>query len=158
MADTAVRKSALSGRHGGSASVRLTPAPNASRVALRAPEGSLKALSSALGVTIPATPKTSGRKDGRSALWLGPDEWLLIDETGGDLMAALAKIGAAFGNGCFPPQRRDRRIRSRCRSDDFGRLPAGSVARRLPGRRLHAHAFRQGRDRPVPDGRRHVPR
>jgi sarcosine oxidase subunit gamma len=93
MADTAVRKSALSGRHGGSASVRLTPAPNASRVALRAPEGSLKALSSALGVTIPATPKTSGRKDGRSVLWLGPDEWLLIDETGGDPMAALAKSG-----------------------------------------------------------------
>jgi sarcosine oxidase subunit gamma len=63
-------------------------------VALRAPAGSLKALSSALGVTIPVAPKTSGRKEGRSALWLGPDEWLVIDESGGDLMTALSKSGA----------------------------------------------------------------
>jgi sarcosine oxidase subunit gamma len=94
MADTAVRKSALSGRHGGSASVRLTPAPNASRVALRAPEASLRALSSALGVTIPVAPKTSGRNAGRSVLWLGPDEWLVIDESGDDPMPALARSGA----------------------------------------------------------------
>ncbi|EPE95325.1 sarcosine oxidase subunit gamma [Rhizobium grahamii] len=91
MADTAVRKSVLSGRHGGSATVRLTAAPAATRIALRAPAESLKALSSALGVTVPASPKTSGRKGGRAALWLGPDEWLVIDEAGADLMAPLAK-------------------------------------------------------------------
>jgi sarcosine oxidase subunit gamma len=45
-------------------------------------------------VTIPVAPKTSGRKEGRSALWLGPDEWLVIDESGGDLMTALSKSGA----------------------------------------------------------------
>jgi len=93
MADMAVRKYALSGQHGGSATVRLTPASAASRVALRAPAESLKALSSALGVTVPASPKTSGRKGGRAALWLGPDEWLVIDESGADLMGALAKSG-----------------------------------------------------------------
>jgi sarcosine oxidase subunit gamma len=91
MADTAVRKSVLSGRHGGSATVRLTAAPAATRIALRAPAGSLKALSSALGVTVPSSPKTSGRKGGRAALWLGPDEWLVIDESGADLMGALTK-------------------------------------------------------------------
>ncbi|PKA41739.1 sarcosine oxidase subunit gamma [Rhizobium sullae] len=90
MVDVAIRKSALSGRHGGSAAVRLTPAPAASRLALRAPAESLKALSSALGVTIPDAPKTSGHKDGRSALWLGPDEWLVIDESGADLMGAFS--------------------------------------------------------------------
>lgn len=94
MADPAIRSLPLSGRHGGSAAVRLTPAAPASRVSLRAPEGSLAALSSALGLTLPATPKTSARSDGRSALWLGPDEWLVIDETGADLMAALAGCGA----------------------------------------------------------------
>ncbi|KRB51844.1 sarcosine oxidase subunit gamma [Rhizobium sp. Root708] len=94
MADTAVRTSVLSGKQGGSAAVRLTAAPNATRVALRAPAESLKALSSALGVTVPNAPKTSGRKGGRSSLWLGPDEWLVIDESGADLMSALAKAEA----------------------------------------------------------------
>lgn len=92
MVDVAIRKSPLSGNHGGSATVRLTPAPAASRVALRAPAASLKALSSALSVSIPDTPKTSGRKSGRSVLWLGPDEWLVIDEDGADLMALLSGV------------------------------------------------------------------
>ncbi|MBY3598986.1 sarcosine oxidase subunit gamma [Rhizobium bangladeshense] len=94
MADVAIRKSALAGRLGGSATVRLTVAPAASRVALRAPTGSLKALSLALGLSVPTTPKTSGRAGARSALWIGPDEWLLIDEAGGDLMAACSSAGA----------------------------------------------------------------
>ena len=89
MADPAIRMLPLSGRHGGSATVRLTPAKPASRVSLRAPAESLSALSSALGVTLTATPKTSARSDGRLALWLGPDEWLVIDETGADVMAML---------------------------------------------------------------------
>jgi sarcosine oxidase subunit gamma len=93
MADTAVRTSVLSGKQGGSATVRLTPAPHATRMALRAPAESLAALSSALGVTIPAAPKTSGRSGSRSALWLGPDEWLVIDEAGGDMMTALKGTG-----------------------------------------------------------------
>ncbi|NUS21412.1 MAG: sarcosine oxidase subunit gamma, partial [Mesorhizobium sp.] len=37
MADVAIRKPVLAGRLGGSANVRLTVAPAASRVALRAP-------------------------------------------------------------------------------------------------------------------------
>jgi len=41
--------------------------------------------------TVPSSPKTSGRKGGRAALWLGPDEWLVIDESGADLMGALTK-------------------------------------------------------------------
>ncbi|KQV66199.1 sarcosine oxidase subunit gamma [Rhizobium sp. Root1220] len=95
MADTAVRKSVLSGRHGGSAAVRLTPAPAATRVALRAPAESLAALSASLGVKVPNAPKTSGRSQGRAALWLGPDEWLIIDESGADLMSGLANAGVA---------------------------------------------------------------
>jgi sarcosine oxidase subunit gamma len=93
MADIATRRSVLSRHHGGSASVRITVAPPATRVALRAPQESLAALSSALGVTIPNAPKTSGSKAGRSVLWLGPDEWLVIDENGANLMALLAGSG-----------------------------------------------------------------
>ncbi|MDM9648850.1 sarcosine oxidase subunit gamma [Rhizobium sp. S163] len=93
MADTAVRTSVLTGKQGGSASVRLTAAPHATRVALRAPAESLSAISSALGVTVPDAPKTLGRKGGRAALWLGPDEWLVIDESGADMMGALKDVG-----------------------------------------------------------------
>jgi len=92
MAETAIRRSVLAGRHGGSSAVRLTSAAPATRVALRAPQASLQALSAALGVTIPNVPKTSGRSGGRSVLWIGPDEWLVIDESGADLMAALSGV------------------------------------------------------------------
>ncbi|PDS79129.1 sarcosine oxidase subunit gamma [Rhizobium sp. L43] len=94
MADVAIRKPVLDGRLGGSANVRLTVAPAASRVALRAPAESLAALSSALGLSVPTAPKTSGRAGARSALWIGPDEWLVIDEAGADLMAVFAGAGA----------------------------------------------------------------
>lgn len=94
MADQiAVRNPVLQGRRGGSSSVRITPAEPASRVSLRAREGEVAALSKSLGVKLPVKPKTSAAAKGRLAFWLGPDEWLLIDETGGDLMGACAASG-----------------------------------------------------------------
>ncbi len=62
------------------------------RLALRAPEKSLAALSKALGVKLPASPKTSAVKGSRSALWLGPDEWLVIDDGDRDPQADCAKV------------------------------------------------------------------
>lgn len=95
MADTftAERKTVLSGFHGGSAKVRLTPALPATRVSLRAGADAVAALSKSLGVKLPTKPKTSAATKGRTAFWLGPDEWLLIDEKGGDLMADCAASG-----------------------------------------------------------------
>lgn len=90
MAELATRKEPLAGRHGGSAVARLTPASPASRISLRAPAESVAALSSALHLELPTKPKTSGHAGGRSALWLGPDEWLVIDESGADLVALAA--------------------------------------------------------------------
>ena len=89
----ATRRSVLDGYHGGSAVARLTPAAPASRISLRAPAASLDALSGALGVTIPVKPKTSAAANGRHVLWIGPDEWLVIDENGADLVAEAAKSG-----------------------------------------------------------------
>lgn len=94
MAEVAIRKPALSGLLAGSATVRLTVAPVATRLALRAPAESVSVLSSALGVTLPTAPKTSGSAGGRSALWLGPDEWLVIDEAGSDLLSLLSGADA----------------------------------------------------------------
>jgi sarcosine oxidase subunit gamma len=94
MADVAIRTTPLGGVHGGSASVRLTPATPAERVSLRVASGDVAALSRALGLELPVRPKTSASTGGRTALWLGPDEWLVIDEGEGGLMAACAESGA----------------------------------------------------------------
>ncbi|QND48279.1 sarcosine oxidase subunit gamma family protein [Rhizobium lusitanum] len=93
MVDLATRKVPLTGRHGGSGTVRLTPAAAASRIALRAPDDSIAGLSKALGVKLPRKPKTSAHGHGRYALWLGPDEWLVIDDGGTELVALAASAG-----------------------------------------------------------------
>lgn len=91
-ADQAVRRTALEGRAASHAWVGVTPAEPALRLSLRAPEESVAALSKALGVPLPRKPKTSAQKHGRAALWLGPDEWLVIDEAGNDPVAAVSGV------------------------------------------------------------------
>ncbi len=93
MAD-AERRAALAGRSITHDWVDVLPAAPASRVSLRAPAESVAALSSALGLTLPTRPKTSAREGDRAALWLGPDEWLILDRDGTDLSAALAQVDA----------------------------------------------------------------
>lgn len=91
MAETAMiaeRTHPLSGRVFAGTGVALTPAPAAHRLSLRCPPASVPAVSAALGVDLPTMPKTSVTKGSRSALWLGPDEWLLIDDKA-DPAAAL---------------------------------------------------------------------
>jgi len=85
------RREALAGRSVSATGVKVEPLPPAERVSLRAPAESVASLSRALGVALPQAPKTSATKGGRTALWLGPDEWLVIDETGNDVLADCAK-------------------------------------------------------------------
>ena len=94
MSSSAERRPALAGRSVSATGVKLEVMPPAERISLRAPEASVAALSKALGVTLPTTPKTSATKAGRTALWLGPDEWLVIDEAGKDPLADCAKVTA----------------------------------------------------------------
>ncbi|QDZ03114.1 sarcosine oxidase subunit gamma family protein [Nitratireductor mangrovi] len=98
MADMAVaeRREKLAGSSGGGSTVTVKPAPPAERLVLRASEDALNSLSRALGVTLPKRPKQSARsKSGkRAALWLGPDEWLVIDADGAGLMGDAAKAKA----------------------------------------------------------------
>lgn len=93
MAEPAHRTSALEGRNVAADGVTVTPAASASRISLRAAAESRKALSTALGLTLPEKPKGSATRGMRAALWLGPDEWLVLDEEGADLMATCAKAG-----------------------------------------------------------------
>ncbi|MEQ8482616.1 MAG: sarcosine oxidase subunit gamma family protein [Hoeflea sp.] len=88
---TAARVEPLAGRTGGAAGATVIPAKAAFRVSLRADVADAAALSKSLGVKLPLEPKASAKSaKGRLALWLGPDEWLIIDETA-DPMADLAK-------------------------------------------------------------------
>ncbi|WP_136660801.1 sarcosine oxidase subunit gamma [Nitratireductor sp. XY-223] len=91
----------LEGLVAGSAQVQITPAAPASRLALRARPDAVAPLSKALAVKLPQKPKTSARgtaakTKSRQALWLGPDEWLVIDTDGADLMAACQPATGTF--------------------------------------------------------------
>lgn len=86
------RHPALASREASGQGVRVVVLPTAERISLRAPAASLAALSKAVGMSLPTKPKTSAANGSRTALWLGPDEWLVIDEGGGDLLADCAKV------------------------------------------------------------------
>ena len=94
-AKTAItRMPALSSREFGAEGVKLAVLGPAHRLALRAPAGSLAALSKALGVALPTKPKSSALKGSRTALWLGPDEWLVIDDGAKDPLDDCAGVNA----------------------------------------------------------------
>lgn len=88
------RRSALGGKSVSVNGVSLVELASAERVSLRAPAASVASLSRALGLTLPQKPKTSAAKGGRTALWLGPDEWLLLDAEGSDLLGDCAQAKA----------------------------------------------------------------
>jgi sarcosine oxidase subunit gamma len=90
----AMRKSPLSHTFGGSSNVQLTLAPAAARASLRAGADAVGALATALGMNLPDQPKTSNTWNGMQALWLGPDEWLLIGPDGTDFVGLAARSGA----------------------------------------------------------------
>ncbi|MFC5585199.1 sarcosine oxidase subunit gamma [Nitratireductor kimnyeongensis] len=94
MAETITRASALEGRFLHTDGLTLVRAEPASRLSLRAPEAAVKPLSNALGLALPKLPKTSSSKDGRAALWLGPDEWLVIDVNRVNLSGICASVTA----------------------------------------------------------------
>lgn len=92
-ATTAVNRAhPLEGRQARGAKVTLAPADPAFRLALRVGTDAVAAAGKALGITLPTTPKTSSEKGTRAALWLGPDEWLVMDTGTKDPMADLAEL------------------------------------------------------------------
>ena len=69
----------------------LRSAPDLARLALR---GDAAALGVAFGLVLPTQPCRTVQANGRSALWLGPDEWLLLASPG-TLVGTLSVPGAA---------------------------------------------------------------
>ena len=92
----AVRTHPLAGRKVANKAVKITPAEPAGRLSLRAGDDALASLSRALGLKLPTAPKNSAtnKSSSRAALWLGPDEWLVIDTGGGDPVADCARAKA----------------------------------------------------------------
>jgi sarcosine oxidase, subunit gamma len=90
----AARSPAQAGREFSAKDVKLAVLPPAHRISLRAPAASIAVLSKALGLPLPQKPKTSASKGSRTALWLGPDEWLVIDEGANDPLEAFAGVEA----------------------------------------------------------------
>ncbi|WP_320198164.1 sarcosine oxidase subunit gamma [Agrobacterium sp. rho-13.3] len=96
MADLAQanRTLVLDGTRGGSATVSIKIAAPAFRISLRAKADAVEELSQALDIKLPQSPKSSATSGLRSALWLGPDEWLVIDQGESNLLDACASVSA----------------------------------------------------------------
>ncbi len=66
------------------------------RCILRGPEAVRAAAQEVFGVAVPASACRAGRAGERAALWLGPDEWLLIAPERDGGMAALRRALAGL--------------------------------------------------------------
>ena len=71
------------------APAELRALPPVAKFIFRGGEAVRAVASQALGVALPVAACRSAESDGRAALWLGPDEWLVMAPNGDDL-AALA--------------------------------------------------------------------
>jgi sarcosine oxidase subunit gamma len=96
---TIVRSSVLEGRAlPDDAKVRATDLPFATRFILRGGEALAEPVGAAFGVALPTRPLGSASEGPRAALWLGPDEWLLVaeDEPEGLFEKLEAALAGAF--------------------------------------------------------------
>ena len=73
------------------ASLAILPAE--SRFSFRGNAAAARAAGDAFGVRLPETPCRAAARDERAALWLGPDEWLLLAPAseGPDIAASIAR-------------------------------------------------------------------
>jgi sarcosine oxidase subunit gamma len=58
-------------------------------------QGIGKKVKKAIGVDLPETPNTTAEGNGLTALWLGPDEWLIVGPPGAERALGDALAGAA---------------------------------------------------------------
>lgn len=72
------------------AETRILPGAPVTRISLRAPATSRPEMSRRLELELPDQPGRSAVAGARAALWLGPDEWLVLDETRANLVGLCA--------------------------------------------------------------------
>ncbi len=72
--------------------VLIQPEPARTRISLRTNPDAIEQVNKIIGIDLPTSPKTSTLSDTRSALWLGPDEWILIDNLESNLSDTLVQL------------------------------------------------------------------
>lgn len=82
----------LDNRVYGGNGVVLNPVENMERISLRAEDKAVAGLGKAIGLSLPKKPNTSITKSDVTALWIGPDEWLILGKEGSELEAKLNKV------------------------------------------------------------------
>ncbi|MEQ9328805.1 MAG: sarcosine oxidase subunit gamma family protein [Rhodospirillales bacterium] len=109
MVDLALRRSALSGWERKLANsdidgiCTLREIPYLGMVNLRlnlSGRGTAKAVEEAIGFPLPKTPNTVTERLGSRALWLGPDEWLIVTPDG-EQQATMGKLRVTLGSRHF---------------------------------------------------------
>jgi sarcosine oxidase subunit gamma len=140
---TAMARRPLEASAGGEAS--LTAGPPMTRFSLRGREAALAAAENALGLALPRQPCRSASAGARHALWLGPDEWLLLapDGEATALAAALERAMSGLPHALVEISGRQtalrvdgpsaaRRLASGCPLDlDLAAFPVGACTRTL---------------------------
>ena len=142
--------------------VAVANLPPATRFIVRGDGAAVAALGFAFGVDLPQQACRAATKGARSALWLGPDEWLLLAPDGEAATLARTLTEALRGEPASIVDISDRQVaigvsgaKAAEALNAFNALDLHLDA--FPGRDVHAHAFRQGRDRAVAHRARRVP-
>lgn len=87
----------LAGHYAAGPGVSLLPVPARSKVSLHGHPDATAALGTAIGLSLPTRPKTVTETETLAALWLGPEDWLIVGASGNPDEAAelIAALGAA---------------------------------------------------------------
>ena len=88
--------------HSAGASVSLSALPAETRFILRGDGAVATAISAAFGVSVRSEPMQAAQEGSRAALWLGPDEWLLLASES-DTATLIATLTSALSgmSGCL---------------------------------------------------------
>ncbi|HSO48311.1 MAG TPA: sarcosine oxidase subunit gamma family protein, partial [Rhizobiaceae bacterium] len=135
----------------------LLPATSAERISLRARPDAVDALGEAAGLALPRAPRTSASNDGVAALWLGPDEWLLIAKEGTGLAGRFSSLSGILYSAVDISHRNTAIIvegakaavtlNSGCPQDlSLEAFPSGACARTILGK-VEVILYRQGPDK-----------
>jgi sarcosine oxidase subunit gamma len=88
---------ALAGHYTAGPGVSLAPIAARTHLSLRAHPDAAATVGTALGINLPGKPKTSAVAENIAALWLGPQDWLLVGKApASELIAAVEASGTTL--------------------------------------------------------------
>lgn len=98
MSETLARRDAFADLDATLPGATLTPDPPSARLILRGDVAAAARAGAAFGLVLPTAPRAAARNAaGRRAIWLGPDEWLLVAADRAEPEALFGELSAALG-------------------------------------------------------------